>query len=176
MDEAEKQQAQEQAAVREQRDAEGGDVTMAEEQPEAPAEVFSVDGSGQLQRENEAETEAQRDAEEADETMEEPRVVGTILPLEVFDDEPGDFPEQKIISQPGPGIKGEQRMDDSSEEEKEPEPPPKKQAIDPRINESTEDFSQPGIRLSYKDHPYTEKQAAEILEGEGGADVVFDEI
>ena len=205
MDEADKKQAQEQAAVREQIEAEAGDATMSEpEAPKAPAEVFSVDGSEQLQREKEAEAQAQRDAEAGDTTTKEaeaesqraaeaenetmePRVVGTAPPTEVFKDKPGDFPEQEMMSQPGKGIKGEKRMDDSGEEEKdnlgeeekEPEPPPKKQAIDPidpRINESTENFSKPGNRISYKDHPYTEKQAAEILKGEGGADVAFDDI
>ena len=102
--------------------------------------------------------------------------------MEVFKDKPGDFPEQETMSEPGPGVKG-QKMDDSGEEEKndtveeekESEPPPKKQAIDPRINESTENFSKPGNRISYKDHPYTEKQAAEILKGESGADLAFDD-
>jgi hypothetical protein len=89
------------------------------------------------------------------------------------------------MSQPGPGVKGEKRMDDAGEEEKEEptkrvsevEAPTttKKQAIDPKINESTEKFSQPGTRISYKDHPYTEKQAAEILKGESGADLAFDD-
>ena len=182
MDEAEKQKEAGEAAVREQREAEEGDTTMAEPEPEAPAEVFSVDGSEQLQREAEAESQAQRDAEAEDETMEEPRVVGTVPPMEVFKDQPGDFPEQDVTSQPGKGIKGE-KMDDSGEEEKEEpkkrvsevEAPTttKKPAIDPSINQSTENFSTPGIRISRKDHAYTDKQAAEILKGEGGVDLAF---
>ena len=34
----------------------------------------------------------------------------------------------------------------------------------------------PGIRISRKDHAYTPEQASQILKGESGADVAFDDI
>ena len=48
VDEAEKQKEAAQSAVREQREAEASDATMAEEEAPKAAEVFSVDGSEQL--------------------------------------------------------------------------------------------------------------------------------
>ena len=131
-----------------------------------------------------------------------PQVIGTKAPTETMPGGPTTFAETPVSMQPAdPVVKVEKAQDvnpvakeevaEGAEEEKddsemapsitreredaESEQPKKKQAIDPTINETIQQTQTPSTRISRKDHPYTEEQASQILKGESGAELAFDD-
>ena len=190
VEEAEKKEQDTQAEAQANRDAEATDADMSEPTPREKAEgVFQVDGEVARAAEAEKEPEEDTDIEFED----APAIVGSKPPVETFNEKPGEFVPQPTTNQPSVTIKQDPDLGEEAKEEDEAMPaqsapitrepredeseqPTKKQAIDPNIKEEVQQPQKPGIRISKKDHPYTEQQASQILKGESGVDVAFDDI